>query len=216
LREQVVDFPRLEHDVLALHQVFVADEPTVELPAAPWWRMTAPRRTLPGVRREPRRTTGDISGDDMIHRTNLRPIAAAAIALTLGTLGAGCGSDSTEKVEVSLQEYKINVKDGDAKAGKIEFQAENIGGTTHEFVVVRADDAESLPTKPDGSVDEEKLDAANQIGELEDLEPKAKENVTFDLKPGNYVFFCNVVQDEVDPPVSHFEKGMHAQFTVSD
>ena len=85
----------------------------------------------------------------------------------------------------------------------------------HEFVVVRAADAESLPTAADGAVDEEQIEAADQIGEIEDIEPKAKESVTFDLDPGDYVLFCNVVDDETDPPISHFQKGMSAQFTVS-
>jgi hypothetical protein len=83
-------------------------------------------------------------------------------------------------------------------------------------VIVRADDPASLPTKPDGSVDEDKIDPSDQIGEIEDIEQGAKVSKTFDLDPGSYVLFCNVVQDDVNPPISHFAKGMSTSFNVSE
>ncbi len=154
----------------------------------------------------------------MVSCTTFRPAAVAGIALAFVTMGVGCGDDgdSTKKVGVALQEYKVIPDTGDVKAGEVTFETENVGGSTHEFVVVRAADAESLPTDADGAVDEEQIEAADQIGEIEDIEPKAKESVTFDLDPGDYVMFCNVVDDESDPPISHFQKGMSAQFTVSE
>ena len=66
-------------------------------------------------------------------------------------------------------------------------------------VVVRASDAAGLPTQTDGSVDEEGIDEADAIGEIEDIESNAKKSVTFDLEPGEYVFFCNVVQRRLGP-----------------
>ena len=154
----------------------------------------------------------------MVRCTTLRPAAAAGIALAFVMVGVGCSDneDSAKKVGVALQEYKVIPDTGDVKSGEVTFETENVGGSTHEFVVVRAADAESLPTAADGAVDEEQIEAADQIGEIEDIEPKAKESVTFDLDPGDYVMFCNVVDDESDPPISHFQKGMSAQFTVSE
>jgi hypothetical protein len=154
----------------------------------------------------------------MVGFATVRPAAAAGIALAFVMVGVGCGDDgdSTKKVGVALQEYKVIPDTGDVKAGKVKFETENVGGSTHEFVVVRAADAESLPTDADGAVDEEQIEEPNQIGEIEDIEPKAKESVTFDLDPGDYVLFCNIVDDSTEPAISHFQKGMSAPFTVSE
>jgi uncharacterized cupredoxin-like copper-binding protein len=152
----------------------------------------------------------------MIHRTTLRPLAAVATALALVTIGMGCGGgDSSNKVGVTLQEYKVIPNKTEVKAGKVTFEVENTGGTTHEFVVLRADDIASLETKADGSLDEDKLAAPDHIGELEDIHVKAKEPVTFQLAAGKYVLFCNIVQSDAKPAISHFDKGMHTQITVS-
>jgi uncharacterized cupredoxin-like copper-binding protein len=135
--------------------------------------------------------------------------------ITVSFAFVGCGGDSTPKVSVQLSEYKVNPDVVTKKAGKIEFDVENKGGTTHEFVIVRANDAAALPGNADGSVDEEKVADDDSIGEIEDIAPKATEKASFDLEPGRYVFFCNVVDDSVKPPLSHFGQGMHVSFTVS-
>ena len=141
--------------------------------------------------------------------------AVLCAGITVGFVFVGCGGDSTPKVSVELSEYKINPDVASKKSGKIEFEVENIGGTTHEFVVVRADDANALPTEPEGAVDEDKIAEADQIGEVEDVAPKEKKKASFELEPGRYVFFCNVVDDTANPPLSHFDQGMHVSFTVS-
>jgi uncharacterized cupredoxin-like copper-binding protein len=141
--------------------------------------------------------------------------AVLCAAITVGFAFVGCGSDSTPKVSVQLSEYKVNPDVVTQKNGKIEFEVENVGGTTHEFVIVRADSADDLPTKSEGSVDEDKISDDDAIGEVEDVAPKATKKASFELEPGRYVFFCNVVDDSADPPVSHFDQGMHASFTVS-
>jgi uncharacterized cupredoxin-like copper-binding protein len=146
-----------------------------------------------------------------------RRVALVGVAMVGGTmLWGGCSGDSTKSVGVDLQEFSIKPSTGNAKPGEVEFDVNNVGGTTHEFVVVRASDAASLPTKADGSVDEDKIAEADKLGEIEDIEVKGSEKKTFDLEAGDYVLFCNIVDDSIDPAVSHFERGMHAQFTVSD
>jgi uncharacterized cupredoxin-like copper-binding protein len=149
-------------------------------------------------------------------RYSMAPLSGLIGALMLvGFTTTGCGGDSTPTADATLQEFTIKLNKQNLDSGKVKFDVTNDGGTTHEFVVVRADDAESLPTKTDGSVDEDKIEETAAIGEIEDIEPKDSGDVTFDLDPGTYVAFCNIVQDG-DPPVSHFEKGMHVQFTVND
>jgi uncharacterized cupredoxin-like copper-binding protein len=126
-----------------------------------------------------------------------------------------CGGDSTPKVSVKLGEYTIKPDVATKKTGKIEFETENVGGTTHEFVIARADGATSLPTKPDGSVDEDKIPKTDRIGEIEDVKAHEKKHASFDLAPGRYVFFCNIVDKSANPAVSHYEQGMHTTFTVT-
>jgi uncharacterized cupredoxin-like copper-binding protein len=81
----------------------------------------------------------------------------------------------------------------------------NIGPTTHEFVVVRTNlPDDELPIGADGlSVDEDRLD---DVDEIEGVEDGSTEQVTVQLKPGRYVFFCNFE--------GHYLAGMHAAVRV--
>jgi uncharacterized cupredoxin-like copper-binding protein len=105
-----------------------------------------------------------------------------------------------------------------AKTGSVEFNVKNDGTLTHEFVVVRGNDYAALPTAANGSVDEEKIAPADQVGEIEDIEAGQSKSATFDLSAGSYLLFCNVVEKATGgaAPVSHFNKGMHAPLTVKD
>jgi hypothetical protein len=151
----------------------------------------------------------------MIGRTKGPSLATAVVALAVFTVFGGCGGgDSTNKVGTTLQEYKIIPNSDTVKAGKVKLETDNVGGSTHELVVVRADDPASLPTKPDGSVDEARIPAGDKVGEIEDVTPHQKKSATFELDPGSYVFFCNIV-DKGNPPISHFQKGMSVRISVS-
>jgi hypothetical protein len=52
------------------------------------------------------------------------------------------------------------------------------------------------------------------MGEIADVAPEADKSKTFNLEPGDYVAFCNVI-DKGSPAISHFEQGMFAQLSVS-
>ena len=89
------------------------------------------------------------------------------------------------------------------------------------LVIVKAANAESLPTKADGSVDEGRLDRV-KVGELADIASGTSRHKVLDLAPGSYVAFCNIVggmgmgggtmggMNHV-----HFADGMHTTFTVT-
>ena len=143
----------------------------------------------------------------------VRRLGVFGVVLCCAAVMAACGDDGNTD-EASVSEYSITLGKGNIKAGKVKFTAENVGTSTHEFVVVRADDPAKLPTKADGSVDEDKIPAGDQIGEMEDIASKATKSNTFDLTPGRYVVFCNVVSEDT-PPISHFAKGMRTLLTVS-
>ena len=127
---------------------------------------------------------------------------------------AACGDDDGKKVNVVLSEFTVKPDPTSIKAGKITFTGDNQGGSTHEMVVVKADDASALPTDADGAVDEEQLESGQAQGEVEDVAKGTTKSVELELTPGRYVVFCNVVEETGDK-VSHFKQGMHAVFTVT-
>ena len=145
-------------------------------------------------------------------------ILAGTIAMA--ALLVGCGSDGggsdASGVDVGLKEFTVTPDPVDVDAGKTKFTADNIGSEVHEMVIVRAKSAGDLPTDADGAVDEERIPEADKVGEVEDVPVGKTKSATFDMKAGDFVIFCNIVEDESDgTKVSHFNEGMHESFSVS-
>ena len=88
----------------------------------------------------------------MQYRALILPVVGAVVA-TLGL--AACGDDGGNDVDVTLSEFIVKPDPQGIDDGEVTFKVENAGGETHEFVVVKADSAEDLPTDADGAVDEE-------------------------------------------------------------
>ena len=84
----------------------------------------------------------------------------------------------------------------------------------HQMVLVRAASIDQLPRKPDGSIDEDKIPEADKVGESGELDPHSTKKVTFTMQAGTYIMFCNIAAPAASP-VSHFNKGMHTQFTLN-
>jgi hypothetical protein len=74
-------------------------------------------------------------------------------------------------------------------------------------------DPGDLPTKSDGSVDEEGagLDA---VGEIEEFKVGTTQRKAFDLTAGGYVLICNVVEKDEGKTEAHYQLGMRTAFTV--
>jgi uncharacterized cupredoxin-like copper-binding protein len=153
----------------------------------------------------------------------MKRIAAVAALL----IAAGCSSAKTtptaapttappaavSNVAVTLVEWSIVPTSVTGKSGKITFAVTNNGKVEHEFVIFKTDLSPfSLPTKPDTSVDEEKLDNVGEGGDLKSGEAKTS---TFDLKRGKYVFICNRVDEKPGGKSDiHYQLGMRTAFTV--
>jgi hypothetical protein len=87
-------------------------------------------------------------------------------------------------------------------AGNVSVSASNKGPETHELVIVRGNDAAALPTKTDGSVDEDKIPETDKVGEFTDIaagrnastSPSATSSTPAGLSS---VHHCPVCQGEV-------------------
>jgi uncharacterized cupredoxin-like copper-binding protein len=128
---------------------------------------------------------------------------------------AACGGDQASTVQVTLQEFSVIPAEESSSAGEVTFEVENAGpNDPHELVVVRTDLApDALPTADDGSVDEGG-EGMEVLGEVEEFPPGETREQTFDLDAGNYVFICNVVEEEDGTTEAHYEMGMRTGFTV--
>ena len=100
----------------------------------------------------------------------------------------------------------ISVSASSVSAGEITFNVLNASEETiHEMVVAKLPDgADELPFNMNESrVDE---DAMNGFGEVSELEPGDRGQLTVNLEPGTYVLVCNIP--------GHYGSGMWTLLTV--
>lgn len=129
--------------------------------------------------------------------------------------GDGDGGDGNS-VSVVLSEWIVEPDPTSTAAGSVEFVASNEGGETHELVIVKGDDADALPIDDTGKILEDDLEEGTFIGEIEEFEAGTEASATFDLEAGNYLLFCNIVEEEDDGSFeSHFLEGMVNTLSVS-
>ena len=118
---------------------------------------------------------------------------------------AGGGSADGGELSFDMGEFFYKPDTATAPAGSVKVTVDNIGGAPHEWVVAKTDlDPSALPTLPNGEVDEEQLDSP---GEIADVAPGATDQTTLDLKPGKYVYFCNLP--------AHYAGGMYGALEVT-
>ncbi len=142
-----------------------------------------------------------------------------ALALLTGVLAAvalaRCGDDRdrTSFVDVALTEWEVTSELTSVPAGLVRFTATNAGALSHELVIIRTDlPPNQLPTKEDGSVDENSLQV---IGRVRTVAPGDFERATLTLGPGSYALICNIVDAQGGESRSYYELGMHTAFAVS-
>jgi hypothetical protein len=170
-----------------------------------------------------------------------RRLAMLTAPLVVAALLAGCGSDKpaatgttpapSKATTFVLDEWSVVPPSEPIPAGEARITATNNGDEPHEVVFVRATDTDALPTKSDGSVDEDKIPESMKVGEIADLAAGKSATKTFDLPAGDYVAFCNLVEnmdghDDMGSDMDmegmgngeahvHYERGMVNYFTVT-
>ena len=157
--------------------------------------------------------------------------AAVLVIVTFALALAACGSGGSYGTSLPLKtgrfrldEWSITADRPNLRAGSQTITATNTGHETHELVIVAASSVRSLPTKANGSVDEAQLDAV-KVGEIANVAAGTSHTHVFDLAPGSYVVFCNLVDQMGHGNMMggmgggmahvHFDLGMHTTFNVT-
>ncbi len=138
------------------------------------------------------------------------------VTLTVGVPATSSAAKAKggKPVAVKLFEFGVKPNPRFIAAGKVTFTAKNIGVMKHEMVVMRVAEGSELPTKADGSVDEDAVPEADHMGEVEGIKPNKSGKLTTTLEPGNYVLFCNLTTKSGGTTFVHYAKGMHTTFTA--
>lgn len=142
--------------------------------------------------------------------------AAAAVAL------AGCGNLASGNAQtpraagpspaastnagngqltVTTTEFAFAPMDVTVKAGKLKLTLVNNGKTAHEIVVLKTNQAAGALAVSGARVGE-----ATSVGEVSETPAGATKSSTLSLKPGKYVFVCNIP--------GHYQSGMRGTLTV--
>jgi uncharacterized cupredoxin-like copper-binding protein len=113
-------------------------------------------------------------------------------------------------VTVALDQWSITPDMTKAANGPVTFTVSNNGSITHEFVVMKT--ATPATDFHVGSFEGEKPrvnedTVGTNVGETGDMEAGTTKTITIDLKPGHYVFMCNLP--------AHYGLGMRTDFTVN-
>ena len=146
----------------------------------------------------------------------------AAMALVSGACDSDEGGETTggtgggaSTIDVTVQEFAVLPATDSAPTGDVTFSVTNTGPEdTHEFVGLKTDLApDALPTTSDDSVEEEG-EGIEAIDEIEDIAVGDTQTLTVSLDAGSYVLICNIVEDEGDETIVHYQQGMRTAFTV--
>ena len=148
----------------------------------------------------------------------MRSFASLGVLLAL-LVATSCGGDEEATggtVAVTLQEFAVLPAQDSVPAGDVTFNATNNGpADPHELVVIRTDlDPGALPTKDDGSVDENGA-GIQIIGEIEEFPVGETKSATHTLSAGSYVLICNIAELEEGQVEAHYALGMRASLTVT-
>jgi len=134
-------------------------------------------------------------------RTQLADRSAAAAPTQPAPAPAALDA-SSGKATVSSTEFKFSASEIHAPAGRLTLTLDNAGAVPHELVLLKSTAAPgSLRIAANGRVSE-----AASVGEVSELKSGATNSTTFNLKPGRYIYVCNIP--------SHYGSGMHGLLIV--
>jgi uncharacterized cupredoxin-like copper-binding protein len=121
---------------------------------------------------------------------------------------AAASTEAATTVDATVSDFKVELSQASAVAGKIAFAVTGGGPSTHEMVAFKTDLPEDqLPVvSSTKKVDEAAATVKHFAPEAENVAKGGSKKVVLDLPVGKYVFICNVP--------GHYSLGMHAAFEV--
>ena len=131
------------------------------------------------------------------------------VSLCLGmTTLAACAEPGPQTITVTLTTYGTSLAPHRPHAGDVKFVVKNNAkDMTHEFFLVKTDlPQDKLPVDDEGKIDEDSPQIEKIIA-AEDLNPGKSSELSVNLAPGHYVYFCNIN--------AHHMMGMRGEFTIS-
>ncbi|MDQ3956212.1 MAG: hypothetical protein M3285_11765 [Actinomycetota bacterium] len=162
------------------------------------------------------RSSGSASGSG----TGTGSASGSGTGVATGEAGCtefGAGRIADTSMDVVLDEWRVDPEANSIAAGTIEFELTNVGEDEHEFAMTKGSSIETLPLADDGTVDIPLLEERGEfVGEVEAFPTGGACAGTFDLEPGRYVLFCNLVHEEEDGVENHFQEGMATEFAVEN
>lgn len=144
-----------------------------------------------------------------------RPAVALLCSLLLVADVASSAAAPTQSLGIKLQDpstdpsiahMRIVLDHETIKPGRVTVHAENQSkNLVHEVIIARDGGAKELPMDAKHArVIESRV---RRLGEISDLAAGKSGSLTMNLKPGNYVLFCN--------QPGHYQEGMFAKLTVA-
>jgi uncharacterized cupredoxin-like copper-binding protein len=118
------------------------------------------------------------------------PLALAVLA------AAACSSSSlpaAANVRLDERDFRLTVPGTALHAGPTVLHVRNAGPDTHEMLLFRTDlAADRLPLRPDGVTVNEDSSLLQLAGSAQGLPAGASATVMVNLRPGHYVWICNM------------------------
>jgi uncharacterized cupredoxin-like copper-binding protein len=131
--------------------------------------------------------------------TMVAVVACSSSSSSSAAAGSGSGGVSATEMD-----FSIGLSPSTGSPGQVTFNVSNQGPSTHEFVVIKTNDApDALPVQ-NGAVNEAGLTI---VDENEGVPPSTTATLSVNLQAGSYVIICNVP--------GHYQAGMNTGFTVS-
>ena len=115
-----------------------------------------------------------------------------------GAASSQATAGPAQQVSAKLGDYTVTPNMTSVPAGNVTFNATNVGQVPHELMIERMPIKMDAPNQPNE-------DAAQ--GMIDDMGPGESGSMTLNLKPGNYMLFCNVP--------GHYAMGQHTMFKVT-
>jgi uncharacterized cupredoxin-like copper-binding protein len=129
-------------------------------------------------------------------------------ALMVGTMGFTSPALAATTVHVTLtDQMELKLETNSVKAGRVVFDVKNDAQSQqHEVIIAKLKDRNQPVSVSPGNdrVDEKRL---RTLGEVSDLDPGKDGKLSINLKPGEYLLFCNMK--------GHYQAGMLAHLTVT-